>query len=76
MQMIMWLISCIPLAGTAVVLLFMPDRVPMHYDITGTADRWGSKYEELIFPVIILAFCLFFTLMIRSCKKECAEHRQ
>ena len=70
MQMIMWLISCIPLVGTAVVLLFMPDRVPMHYDITGTVDRWGSKYEELIFPVVILVFCLFFTLLIRYYKKH------
>jgi uncharacterized membrane protein len=26
----------------------MPDIVPVHFDIHGVADRWGSKYENLI----------------------------
>lgn len=70
MVMILWLISCVPLVGTSVALLFIPDRVPMHYDITGSVDRWGSKYEELIFPVIVLAFALFWTLLIIYYKKH------
>ncbi len=55
MKRAMWVISFIALAGTAIVLQFMPDQVPMHYDAVGNIDRWGSKYENLIFPVIILA---------------------
>ena len=70
MTMIMWLISCVPLVETSIALLFMPDRVPLHYDITGSVDRWGSKYEELIFPVIVLAFALFWTLLINYYKKR------
>ena len=50
MKRIMWAISVISLAGTAVVLQFMPEKVPMHYDLAGNIDRWGSKYENLIFP--------------------------
>ena len=55
MKKAMWIISFIALAGTAIVLQFMPDQVPMHYDAVGNIDRWGSKYENLIFPVIIMA---------------------
>jgi uncharacterized membrane protein len=51
MKKAMWIISLIALAGTAIVLHFMPDQVPMHYDAVGNIDRWGSKYENLIFPV-------------------------
>ena len=70
MKKAMWIISFIALAGTAIVLQFMPDQVPMHYDTVGNIDRWGSKYENLIFPVIILAMSLFWTLLIRYYDKK------
>lgn len=65
MKKIMWIISFIALIGTAIVLQYMPDRVPMHYDMSGNIDRWGSKYENMIFPIIILIMALFWTLFIR-----------
>ena len=58
MKKLMWAISVFALVLTAVVLQFMPDSVPMHYDLTGNIDRWGSKYENLLFPVIILFLSL------------------
>lgn len=70
MKKAIWIISLIALTGTAVVLQFMPDQVPMHYDAVGNIDRWGSKYENLIFPVIILAMSLFWTLSIRYYDKK------
>ena len=65
MKKIMWIISFIALIGTAIVLQYMPDRVPMHYDMSGNIDRWGSKYENMIFPIFILLMSLFWTLFIR-----------
>jgi len=70
MKKVMWILSLIALAGTAMALRFMPDQVPMHYDAAGNIDRWGSKYENLIFPVIILAVSLFWTLFIRYYEKK------
>lgn len=70
MKKMMWIISFAALAGTAIVLQFMPDRVPMHYDMAGNIDRWGSKSENLIFPIIILAMSLFWTLFIRFYEKK------
>ena len=70
MKKAMWIISFIALAVTAIVLQFMPDQVPMHYDAVGNIDRWGSKYENLLFPVIIMAISLFWTLFIKYYEKK------
>lgn len=70
MKKVMWIVSIIPLIITAVVLQFMPDSVPMHYDASGAIDRWGSKYENLIFPAFILAMTLFWQLLIIYFEKK------
>ena len=67
---LMWVVAVLSLAGTAVSLQFMPESVPMHYDINGTIDRWGSKYENLLFPVIILLLSLFWTLFTAYYEKK------
>ena len=41
------------LASTLVAMAFLPDVVPVHFDIHGEADRWGSKYELLIIPAVL-----------------------
>ena len=38
--------------------------------LTLPIDRWGSKYENLIFPLIIIALTLFWQLMIRYFEKK------
>ena len=30
----------------------LPNEVPAHYNASGEVDRWGSKYELLILPII------------------------
>ena len=55
---------------TAVVLQFMPEHVPMHYDMAGNIDRWGSGNENLIVPAIILLNALLIhALMLYFDKK-------
>ena len=72
MKKIMWLVSIIPFVITGIALNFMPDTVPMHYDANGVIDRWGSKYENLLFPIIILALTLFWQLFIWGYEKKAA----
>lgn len=73
MKKIMWIVSIIPFIITAIVLQFMPDSVPMHYDSMGVIDRWGSKYENLLFPVIILALTFFWQLFIWGFEKKAVK---
>lgn len=35
-----------------VELLFLPDVVPAHWSDSIEPDRWGSKYELLILPIM------------------------
>lgn len=67
---IFWIITLLPTLVTAIVLKFMPDRVPMHYNSMGEIDRWGSKYEQFIFPVMIIVFGVGFYLYIRHLEKK------
>ena len=57
---LLWILTAIPLLVTGLVLPAFPERVPMHYDIHGNIDRWGSKYEQLIFPILIVMFSVFW----------------
>lgn len=73
MKKLMWGISVFALVLTAVVLQFMPDSVPMHYDLAGNIDRWGSKYENLLFPVIILFLSLHWHVFIAHFEKKAGK---
>ena len=73
MKKVMWLVSLIPLVITGIALGYLPDTVPMHYNAEGAIDRWGSKYENLLFPVIILSLTLFWQLFIWGFEKKAAK---
>ncbi len=82
MKRAMWIISIFSIVMTVVAVQFMPDLVPMHYNFAGEIDRWGSKYENFIFPAFIIAFAIFWHMLIvyyekkatkSSDEKVCAE---
>lgn len=39
----------------------LPDRIPAHYDWEGNIDRWGSKGELLITPIMSWLLYLMIT---------------
>lgn len=39
------MITALSLIISAAALRVMPDSIPMHFDMQGNIDRWGSKYE-------------------------------
>lgn len=51
------------LAG--IFLTIAPDQIPAHYNIRGEVDRWGSKYEFLIMPLINLLFGVVMAAIAR-----------
>ena len=70
MKKIMFLIAGLSAVITLIWIRLLPDTVPMHYDFSGEIDRWGSKYELLLFPGLILLFALFWMFMIRVFEKK------
>lgn len=67
---ILWAVTALPAAITGVALYYMEDSVPMHSDLAGNIDRWGSKYENLIFPIMIVLMTLFWQAMRRHYLKK------
>ncbi|WP_422123281.1 DUF1648 domain-containing protein [Planococcus sp. X10-3] len=43
----------------------LPDRVPGHYDASGTVDRWGSKIELWILPLVAAGLWIMMTILER-----------
>lgn len=71
---IQYIVTLISLMFTAAAVNLLPDSIPMHYGIDGKADRYGSSFELFIYPLIMLAFCLFFDLMRRFIRKSAEKN--
>ena len=41
----------------------LPNQVPAHFNASGEVDRWGSKYELLILPIIGAFIGIFMQLL-------------
>ncbi|WEV42615.1 DUF1648 domain-containing protein [Bifidobacterium sp. ESL0682] len=54
----MVLLGLLPLIIVLLALPYLPDIVPAHYNASGELDRWSSKYEELILPLLMLLICV------------------
>lgn len=58
------------IVGTAVILIFTPDTIPVHYNFAGEVDRFGSKYENLIFPFFTILMGAGFLLAAKKMRKK------
>lgn len=54
----------------------MNDKVAMHYDINGNVDRYGSKYENFIFPVSMIVITIFWLIFIWYYEKKAKSASQ
>ncbi len=48
----------------AVAITILPDQIPAHFGLDGSADRIGSKYEVLIYSGIVIA-CAVMGILLR-----------
>lgn len=70
LQKIDFVLAFLPLLVTIVLLPFLPDSVPAHYGIDGHVNRWGSKYETLILPLLLIALTFLIQLFDRAMLKK------
>ena len=43
----------------------LPDRIPIHFNVTGQPDAYGSPHMLLVFPIIVIAIYLLMSLVSR-----------
>lgn len=48
----------------------MPDTIPVHYNFSGVVDRFGSKYEYILFPINTIIIGAFFSLFAKQQRKK------
>lgn len=44
----------------------IPDQVPGHFNGAGEVDRWGSKYELILLPIIGMFLFIFLSLLEKA----------
>lgn len=57
------IISIIPLIVNILVFPHLPDRVPVHWGITGEPNRYGSKAEQIVLSALPLVIFLFLNFI-------------
>lgn len=68
-KMFYFVLMFLPLAVTVTALFFLPDQIPAHYNAANQVDRWGSKFEALILPAIVILFGLLMLGMAKLVSK-------
>jgi uncharacterized membrane protein len=51
---LVWLVFIVPAAYLAFIWNDMPEKVPMHYNLKGEIDRYGSRSELLILIAVLV----------------------
>ncbi len=64
------ILTRLPFTVTLTAFFFMPDTVPVHFNMNNQVDRWGSKYELLILPAVILVIGTVFMLAAKYVKAK------
>lgn len=67
---ILILLLALSLSAWGIGLGLLPENVPVHWNFAGEADRFGSKLEFLIFPVIEMVAGGIFVFAARQCGKK------
>ena len=70
LYIILTVVLLICVIGSVVLLILSPDRVPLHYNFAGEVDRIGSKYVNLLWPLLCLALGALFLLEGRAERKK------
>ncbi len=67
---LMWTATFIYIVTLGIALVFLPEKIPAHFDFAGNITRYGSKYEMFILPLTTLLMNLIFYLSILSMRKK------
>ena len=73
-RVIVNILTALPFIAALVAVCFAPDKVPMHHNIAGEVDRWGSRWELLTYPLMpLFARLVMFGLSSLVTKDKNAE---
>lgn len=69
-ELAIWVFSALPLLVWLAALPFLPGRIPMHWDVSGAVDRYGTPLEGAMIPALALALAALLKWMPRLDPKK------
>ena len=80
LKKIIWVSILAPAAYLAIAWKGLPEKVAMHYDLKGNADRYGNKNELLVMLLILTAVNVLVFLLLTNAyridpKKNAGENK-
>jgi uncharacterized membrane protein len=81
LRRLIWLIMLLPLIYLAIVWRHIPQIVPMHYDLKGKVDDYGSKNDLLVMTAVLTGANMLVYLIILNVykidpKKYASQNRE
>ena len=64
------ILTFLPLILAILAVGFMDKKIPIHYDIAGNVDRWGSRYEIFVLPIATFLMAGFLIWMQKFAAKQ------
>lgn len=67
-----WLLILVPFLYLAYMWKLLPEEVAMHYNLNGEPDRWGSKIELVVIPVLmpLLVYLIMILIPVLDPRKK------
>ena len=62
-ESIIWPLLILPIVYIIYVWGQLPDRIPIHFDLQGEANGWGSKYTIFLLPLMNIGIYLLFLFL-------------
>lgn len=70
----LFLLMAVPFAYLGAIWNDLPERVPLHWNIEGEADRWGSRSELWLIPFLtVVVYVMFLLVPLIDPKKRISE---
>lgn len=60
-----WALGLAPLVAACVALPLVSESIPAHFGIDGQVDRWGSRWELCVLPVVVAVFAVAMAVWMR-----------
>lgn len=67
---IMLIIAAVSLIGAAAAMNFLPDEVPINYDLVGEVGSRGSKFWLFLFPLIVVIAAVIWGIHSKAKQKK------
>ena len=81
LRRLIWLIMLLPAVYLAIVWTGIPQTVPMHFDLKGNVDQYGTKTDLLIMTAVLTGLNMLLYLLILNIykidpKKYAAQNKE